>query len=499
MSDVNLTFESDIRKLEANNARLEKQLASLREGLRSVKTTSKEATDTWAAGLEKVSQKQSTFSSGLSKMAAQAKATRIELDLMAGSRSSQKWLANLSLANREMSALPKMAKESTGVWAQLGRVGANSASAIGSELRGVGAQLIGVTALAHVATQAYTAWAAEMERAGEKHAELSHNIVKTIVASGDIAQGSKIEAALGGLPGATKEQGTQAFAGVTGAAPLASLDRRLEMTREVAKQAPTGADLGQFGGLVGSLSDLFPKTRSAENIADVAAQLESRAGAGAERMGGDKFLRSMKSLIASGGVLPEEALGTGLAAMDANVSPGTIQQAAELAAKSKDPKATWRRLMSDKSFARQRLGAGAEEFNRIDRDAALARTGELYNAQYLDTAASRVEGLGGFEAGREALATQDAAVRIDAAGQIVGPREAKRTRAREVAVAEASPSGFVARTATQAAHSRNELAGTGFMGVEVGKQLIDAIRGNTQAVKESNQKRGGMNVDRHQE
>jgi hypothetical protein len=378
---------------------------------------------------------------------------------------------------------------------KLGQSGSASVMAIAAGAGGVIAGLFSVGAAVGTVIHAYSRWGREMDAAGNRHSELTRGLVREIVAAGDAKQGGKIEAALSSIGGATLEQGTQAFAGVTGATPLSSLDRRLALAGEVAKQAPTGIDLGAFGGLVGAVADVKPGAK-ADDIADMAAMIQAKAGAGAERLGGEKFLRAVKSQVAAG-KSPEQAFGFALAALDANVSPETITSAAEGSKPSK---------------------AAAFQLKRVTPEAIEARTQELVAAQTGDYAKGRLADIGGFGAGAGALTMQGTA-QIEAA---VGEREGlpSRIRARMRArAAEAGPitqmgveagigSAFINRAmgTTGAAGFGSEaealIAGGQNWGVLTAqdvKELRADLQANTQAIREANRQRGATNVNRHNE
>ena len=346
----------------------------------------------------------------------------------------------------------------------------------GSELRSMALQVVSIQAAIGIVSQAYGDWRQEMERAGETHKKLTNDIVKDLTKTGDIVNGQKIEEFLGAIPGATRDQGRQALAGVSAEAPTTSIDRRLELAKEVATQAPTGADLHGLGAMAGRLQDITPD-KSANDIVDLATKLQARAGADAEKLGGDAFLKAVKQLAGTGAASAEDVLGMGLAALDANLKPSVITQVAEAVAAPAETLTTKRKygqrltkeetlknkfaeataperltmLREDKATAHAVLGQGqAFQFQQISKDLSKAGAEDLQKAQTGDYAKKQLEQLGGFQAGREAVAQQQVDVHRDQTLRAESATEAQAKRAKDFVMAGALKQGPLTSAAAAA-------------------------------------------------
>ena len=102
---------------------------------------------------------------------------------------------------------------------------------------------------------AYADWREELKRVADEHKRVFADIIRDLSTAGELQQGSRITKALEGFEGVTLEQAKESYGGVTGAAPVASVDRKLELAREASRAtAPLGVDQRQFGAQVGVMS-----------------------------------------------------------------------------------------------------------------------------------------------------------------------------------------------------------------------------------------------------
>lgn len=130
-----------------------------------------------------------------------------------------------------------------------------------------------------------------------------------------------------------------AYSGVSGGAPAASLDRRFQLSEQALRASTLVENVESFGRLLGQISNSFEGLQ-AEDAADLALSLNQRAGANAGKLTSDSYLRSVKSLMASGAVSsPEEGFAYGLAAMDANLEPSFIERLSAAVGGSYKPRA----------------------------------------------------------------------------------------------------------------------------------------------------------------
>jgi hypothetical protein len=345
------------------------------------------------------------------------------------------------------------------------------------ELRNMVGQWVSVGTVVGLAASAYQNLRAETEKLGQAHQKLAQDITRTISKSGDLANGARIESALGSINGATREQAAAAFSGVSSAAPGLALGQRLALTTEVAKQAPTGADLNQLGNITAKVANLMPG-KSANDVSDIVAAMRQRTGEDFSRVGGDEFEASTAKLIAAG-MSPEQAMSIGLAGVEANLPSKAISGIAGAMVES-DPNAGKRRGPMSKEdrlkSAFYKL-APQERFSKLAADPATAEAvlgangslnmkliGDtksqqqfLREAQAGDFATGQLKQLGGFQAGREALREQETAVNFEQKTRARAMEEAQFQRAAQFARAENSNRNPLSRLRIE-----TEIKGVGF-------------------------------------
>jgi len=180
-----------------------------------------------------------------------------------------------------------------------------------------------VTAVVGFAKEAYAEWRAELDRLGEASKKLSRQMVLDTVAAGRAADSARIESFIGALPGATREQGRAAFAGVSGALPAESTDRVLALTAEVSRAATLVPDLKEFGANVGDLADKFPEMSAADS-ADLALSIRQRAGDKADVVASDAAMRGVGLLDQAGLASPTEGFALAIEAAKADLAPAML-------------------------------------------------------------------------------------------------------------------------------------------------------------------------------
>lgn len=535
MSDVGLSFTADPKAAQRALDAMTRQVAGLKEEIRSLGKESKRSTDSWASGLANLRTQNDKFAAGL---------------------------ANIKKQNEAFKAAQVPVRTLRDEIGSAGKTLTRVTTGAGTSLASMAAGVFTVTAAVGFAKEAYSQWRETMVDAEAAHKRFVDNLVFDLARAGKGAEGAKIEAFLGSVPGATADQVRAAFSGVAQSAPLMGTERQLAVAGQVARQAPTGRDMEQFGRIAGAVADLKPGGK-ADDVADIAAKLEAVAGGGAEKIGGDKFLRSIKSLVAAG-QSPEQALGLGLAAMDANVNPETITQVAaaiggpneqiktsrtkkrltedeKLKNKFSAASATERAsmLQNDPAISRAVLGDDAAfQFQRISKDAIAARAADLTGAQTGNFAQRQLEQLQGFGAGREKLSEQAIDVGKQNIDKAAGLEESQRNQFIKLRRAHAQTKGGLYPAVAEldiGAQRAMEFVGMGGMargltreadlskGVQAGvltqeqadtmrrnddliQEQIKALRENTEATKESTKQAnggGGMvraglkNVDAH--
>lgn len=503
MSEAKLVFTTDIKQVERDNAKLTKDNARLVESLRKVKQEGIAVGDAWTKQQAKTKTANDAWLAGLKRIEAQALATKRALEgamLAEKGRSFQgRQDSNLAMAVEMARKLPVVRAEAAKVRTEIISLGRAGNSEFGSMI----GSLISTVAVVGTVTAAYRQWRSEIESMGGAHRTFSQKLTAELATAGDLTQGPKVSAAINAPGAGTPEQRTAAFAGIREAAPLIPLDKRLALMQEVSKQAPTGVDLKGLGGLAGTLADIKPGA-GAGDIMDMAVAIQAKAGAGAEKFGGDKFLRAVKSQVAAGKT-PEEAFGFALAAIDANVSADAITQAAVGGKPSREQ---------------------AFQLARVKPEAVKARTQELIEAQRTDAATARLATLGTFTEGRTALGEQRTAEAL-VPGK-TGETAASIQQTKEQLRAISSKRGFFSRAAQgvsefgQTLQDIGIIGGRGAMearrrGISTEEQLVGraenfgaisgdeaakmraAIEENTRAVNASNRQRAAVNVDKHTE
>lgn len=187
--------------------------------------------------------------------------------------------------------------------------------------------LIGVAAAGAQVVDIYREWNSEQKHLTEQTRKLNTEIIKSIAASGDLAQGQRIRQSLENVPGATPEEAFAAFQKIRERNTGADLGRVLDITKEVAPLSQAFPP-DQLGTLVGELADLMPKKESGD-LVDFATTVIAQAGDDADKLVEDSFLRSVK-ILEQAGLSVEEGFGLGLAALEAHLSPKIIEQMAAL-------------------------------------------------------------------------------------------------------------------------------------------------------------------------
>jgi hypothetical protein len=342
------------------------------------------------------------------------------------------------------------------------------------DLHSMAAGWVSVGALVGIATTAYQNLRRETEALGQAHQKLAKDITKALNQAGLLAQGAKVEAALSSIRGATKEQATQAFSGITAGAPGLGLDRQLQLAREIAPQAPTGADLHRLGNTAAKFANIMPG-KSANDVADLTVAMRQRLGEDFERVGGDEFEASMGKLIAAG-MSPEQAAAIGLAGVEANLPAKAINKVSESLygsdthvgpRKTKEDRLKgdfyklnaqerFAKLASDKGTAEAVLGAGGAINMSLIGDTK-AQQAYLQQAQTGDLASQQLKQLGGFQSGRETLREQETSVMSDRALRARAAEEAQFQRASQYTRSINANAGAIGKLRME-----TEIAGVGY-------------------------------------
>lgn len=213
----------------------------------------------------------------------------------------------------------------------------------------------------------------ELEEVGEAHHEFSEGLIKDLAKIGLIKNLPKIEENIkefvkgGGL----REHYAGAVAGVTGAAPSMDFGRQQALAKEVAKFGGVGQDTRSFGGIAGSVANMFPQ-KSAQDVTSFASKLQSELGDGADEIGNPRFIRAVGDLQRAG-MSKEDALGMAIQAKRQGLRADSLSSLSMGLTKTIQPHHGGR-MTPDERLEQSMRGKSAEErLEAAKKDPALAK------------------------------------------------------------------------------------------------------------------------------
>lgn len=557
MSDAKLTFTSDIKQLERDNAKLVKDNAKITESLRKAKEEAGNFSNAWTAGVKRIQKEQEAAQAGTQRWRAglaglAAETRRVATEAIAAEKAirfENRLRDNFDAAVRlsqGMKMVSKSANEAVRPFQNLKQEGEQAGVAMVGKLGGAVLGLLAVKSAVDTVRAGYSQWIDTIELTGVKHGAFTQQLVSQLTKTGDATKADQIESRLSGIKGATREQGLAAFAGVSEAEPTMPLEQRLKLAEVVGRAAPTGRDLGQFGGIAAAIQGIAPG-KSPEAVASIATKFEQQTG-GSSRVGGDKFIRSLKSLVQAG-VMPEEALGMGAAALDTNVAPEVLTKVATVIGEPQQEikKSKTKRVLSPEDMAKNRFAkaSDAEQLRLLRSDPSVAqavlgdeaafqfqrlmpavpqRTAELLSAPGIDTFQESIDVLGKSRAGRASRFKADIATRTEESEIVTGPQQDRLGDLRKLIRARAAAQGPIqgmraegligierfgdpllgssaqsvfGGSTTQEGRLIQSAERAGIIDPKEASELAAALRENTRAVQGANRQRGAVNVDRH--
>jgi len=419
-------------------------------------------------------------------------------------------------------------------------------SFLGEQIHSLGEMALGYLSIEKaidVVGEAYEGWKEQLKDFGQEHSSFMQKLMTDLTAAGDAARAKDVLHFLHEGPG-THEQRRQVLAGVTAAAPNESLERRMELANEASKQAATGINMGEYGGMLGNLARFAP-TKSGGDISDISLLLMQQLRGGAGRLNDDAFLRGVSPLISSGAMDMEEALGLGASAVSKNQKTNFLTDLAQAVGASKEDLTGDIKpgvALSDQQKGRQRLAklGSRERYEALmgDHDLAAAVLGKESAYQLGRHTLAGVEGwrkmiadaehenIGGqiagadSEVGRAALAEQAVAEQKAENEARVGQPQSVIERARQAALqAKYKEDGYFGYSLEQISqkgtsfakfiglssnesemrkYAENRGGGYGGLPQEVINELVEALKENTAATKR-NTPSGATGVDSHNE
>lgn len=183
-------------------------------------------------------------------------------------------------------------------------------------------QAAGVATAIALATKAWGIFGEEAKRNAEIAQKHFRELISTISASGNAASNKDIQAKLLGMSntGVGLQQRAAIFNKVTGALPNTSVDTTLKITAQALrgrKAGLIGGDLETFAETMAQMHKLQPDL-PLDQLADKAKVVSEAAGKHGTKLGGEGF-GHINKLIQSKAMGVDEALGYGLAAMEAGI------------------------------------------------------------------------------------------------------------------------------------------------------------------------------------
>jgi len=299
----------------------------------------------------------------------------------------------------------------------------------------------------HRVIEAYEKWNTMMEGVAQRESQRTKDRVKDLGMIGLGPQLPQVEKFLGGISGVTGTEARAAFAGVHGAAPGASLSRRLELAQEAVRIAPLAAGdeekIKTFAGLTGAIGVAAPQksARAASDLALAAASRMTTAGGGeaAAELSGRRMQRAIQTL-GEAGMSPEQSIAWAIEAAKKRQEPRTLASIAEkliepmevhgaeirgktgrvLGYKPMGPeqqkkadfgKATpaerLKMLRADPLLAEEILGKQGVQFARLDPAAVEATARELQADENRGMITAELRSFGATETGRDVLADRE--------------------------------------------------------------------------------------------
>jgi hypothetical protein len=404
------------------------------------------------------------------------------------------------------------------------------------ELTSMAMSYVSIEKAIDVVVDGYREWMELLDEAAKKHRDFTQDVMKQLTMAGDAAHADDI-AKWASHGSGTKEQMMSALAGVTNAMPEASLSQRQALASQVAIQAPTGISMEAAGGGAGTLARFAPG-KSADDVQDINMLLMQKLRGGQDRLTNDAFMRGVGSLIDSGAMGFEEALGMGGLAVSKNQKLGFMTKLGELAtASSQDltkdlkpgeapnpeqvlksqlagmsPKERIAAVMGDHQMAVAGLGNDAAfQLGRLPKADRERWQQSLVEAQ-ANNIGSRIEGTD-TEVGKQVLAESSLRKQKQELEEKLGPRQALLKMA-----AESYQTGMTDQygaAGMMLAKSVRGVMGAGeFLGGKsaqesdieqfsrekaVDPEIRELLREHIEALKDNTRARGGVNVDAHGE
>lgn len=150
----------------------------------------------------------------------------------------------------------------------------------GQQLAGMAMGFLSVQSAIATAKQLYSDWNQEMDQAAQKFTKYATNITQAVSGRGDLAHLSQIRAGLeknASTYGVGMEEAVKAYSAVGGAMPTADWQRVLAVTGKSMESKLAGADVAEFGTMMGELAKMMEE-KSMDDLADLAKAATETTG-----------------------------------------------------------------------------------------------------------------------------------------------------------------------------------------------------------------------------
>ncbi len=155
-----------------------------------------------------------------------------------------------------------------------------------SQLKNMVAGWASVTGAIGLARMAYSQWSQEMSQAAEKFTKFTTDMTQAVSGRGDLARLTQIREHLekSGPPGVLMEEKIRAYSAVGGAMPTADWRRVLAVTDKAMEAKLAGADIAEFGTVMGELAKMMGETPM-DDLADLSKIVTETTGRHGQKFG----------------------------------------------------------------------------------------------------------------------------------------------------------------------------------------------------------------------
>ena len=167
-------------------------------------------------------------------------------------------------------------------------------------------------------TGAAREWREEQSALAQVQTQVTKEMVKQVSLAGELNNLAKVRKLLTNVPGATAQQATEAFAGVSQAGPQLSSEMKRQLAAQVARAAPEGVSLSDLGSAAGQIAPIL-EGKSAEEIAGAAKLFQEKTGVHFSEAVAAKKLAPLLKMQQAGAMTGYETLALGTAAADARM------------------------------------------------------------------------------------------------------------------------------------------------------------------------------------